>query len=122
MLLHRQRQAGRGDGFSGGFLGGAGLVEGQEEGEDVGGLGHGVGGADGGIELGLGVAQGVAAGFFEGAVEIPQGPIQLRHHLAAQLAEGDGFFRHRFDLLAGWGLRPGEGVEDGVAGVTETFN
>ena len=31
MLLHRQRQAGRGDGFSGGFLGGAGLVEGEEE-------------------------------------------------------------------------------------------
>jgi hypothetical protein len=87
MLLHRQRQARRRDLFSGGFFDGAGLVEGQEEGEDVGVLGHGVGGADGGVEAGLGVAQGVGAGFFEGAVKIAQGPVHLRHHLAAELAQ-----------------------------------
>lgn len=64
--------------------------------------------------------KGIGSGFFEGAVEIAQRPSHLRHYLAAELAQRDGFLGDGFDLRLRRGLRPGEAVEDGVAGVVET--
>lgn len=63
---------------------GAGLDKGEEEDEDVGGSGQDVGGAVGSFEFGLGCSQAISSGLFEGAVELAEGPVHLRHDLAAK--------------------------------------
>jgi len=117
VFLRREREAGRGDWLSRGFPRGAGLVEREKEGERVGVVRHPVGGADGFVEPRQRIAQRVRARLFERAVEVAQRPVHLCHHLAAKLTQSDGGLGDGFDLRPRRGMRLGEGVEDGVAGV-----
>ena len=87
-------------------------IQRQQEGERVVVFFHAVGHADGGAERGVAVAGAVGAGRFEGAVEFAQRPAVGLHDLAAQGVQGTGGFGHIVKL------RPGEGVKDGVGGVT----
>lgn len=119
LIPHYERKAGPDYGISTHLLIGQTSVQSQQKCERVLFGSHTVSTPNHVVQGFVGRLEGVGSRQIHGAVKLAEALSVVLHNLTTEGPKRDGGLRDRFYLLEGRRLRPGEGIEHGVRGISE---